>query len=101
MSDLLAWLQAFYRDQCDGAREHQAGISIETVDNQGWLVEIDIEGTRLARRAFRPVQTERSEHDWLQCHMDSGSFIGAGGPDNLTEILTIFRDWAETPSSPN
>jgi hypothetical protein len=27
--------------------------------------------------------------------MEDGTFFGAGGPNNLTNILEVFRDWYE------
>lgn len=95
MTDLLAWLQDFYRSLCDGEWEGENGISIETIDQPGWLVEIDLDGTALATVKFKPVEIERSEEDWLQCHVESGCFVGAGGTGNLAEILQTFGNWAE------
>jgi hypothetical protein len=33
----LTWLQAWYAEQCDGDWEHQFGVSVETLDNPGWV----------------------------------------------------------------
>ncbi|MEH0820740.1 Imm53 family immunity protein [Micromonospora sp. CPCC 205714] len=42
------WLQAWYATQCDGEWEHEFGIQIETVDNPGWSVSIDLGDTALS-----------------------------------------------------
>jgi hypothetical protein len=46
MSHLKA-LQEWYAAMSDGDWEHELGISIETIDNPGWVVSIDLEGTPL------------------------------------------------------
>ena len=90
---VLEWLQEFYLSNCDGDWEHHAGITIATLDNPGWSVDFDLKGPVLANKAFQPVRIERSETDWIDCRVEGKLFRGAGGPHNLTELLTVFRDW--------
>jgi len=40
--DLLTWLEEWYRCKCDGAWEHSHGVRLDTIDNPGWRVEVDI-----------------------------------------------------------
>ena len=40
----LGWLERWYQAQCDGDWEHHSGVTIETLDNPGWLVKIDLRG---------------------------------------------------------
>ena len=44
---MLEWLQDWYLKQCDGGWEHEYGIKIETLDNPGWKVIIDLAYTEL------------------------------------------------------
>ncbi|UCH44768.1 MAG: hypothetical protein JSV11_10785 [Nitrospiraceae bacterium] len=37
-------LNRWYINQCNGDWEHQYGIVIETLDNPGWRVKIDLTG---------------------------------------------------------
>lgn len=46
--NLLEWLQDWYLQQCDGEWEHFYGVKIETLDNPGWYIEIDLNDTTLA-----------------------------------------------------
>lgn len=39
---MIKWLQNWYYQLCDGEWEHQNRIRIETIDNPGWSIEIDI-----------------------------------------------------------
>ncbi|MBP6743552.1 MAG: hypothetical protein KA244_11900 [Deltaproteobacteria bacterium] len=41
---------------------------------------------------------ERSETDWLDCHLSEQQFVAAGGPKNLRELLLIFRAFVEKPA---
>lgn len=41
----------WFSSQCDGDWEHEYGIKIETVDNPGWVITIDITYTSLASRS--------------------------------------------------
>ena len=96
MSTLLK-IQNWYKSQCDGTWEHTNGISIETLDNPGWHVSIDIEKTRLNGKTFNHYEygTNNGNNDWVSCKIENGKFIAAAGPGKLEEILEIFIKWAE------
>jgi len=42
---MIEWLQKWYADHCDGDWEHEYGIVIETLDNPGWSIVIDLKNT--------------------------------------------------------
>ena len=44
---MLTWLEGWYTRCCDGEWEHRYGVCIETLDNPGWLIRIDLTGTDL------------------------------------------------------
>ena len=93
-ADTLAWLQRWFRSQCDGEREHDKGVRIDTLDNPGWSVNADI-ATMSARE---PIDVERNDDDWIKCEVREDHFYGCGGPENLQEILEVLRTWVETPA---
>ncbi len=95
MRSQLDALQSWYENQCDGEWEHQYGVKIETLDNPGWAVEIDLIGTKLSDRVLAETIEERSATDWIRCFAGSGQFKGFGGPRNLVEIIERFLAWAE------
>ena len=39
------WLEQWYLQQCDGEWEHSFGVTIGTLDNPGWTVRINLQGT--------------------------------------------------------
>ena len=98
--DLLQALQEWYARHCDGEWEHRYGITIETCDNPGWRVQVDLTGTELQKRTFRPIVVNVDESGfqqqdrWLHCCIDDGVWRGAGDETRLSVILRAFVDWA-------
>lgn len=96
----LSLLQNWYLAQCDEDWEHSYGVRIETLDNPGWIVEIDLTDTELEGKAFEPThygmfeQAETSGHEWMHCKVEDNKFVGAGGPLKLGEIVNVFLGWA-------
>jgi hypothetical protein len=88
-------LENWYLSNCDGDWEHQYGITIESLDNPGWRVLIDLTGTKLEQIGFEKINNAESESKWIVCKVENNKFIGAGGPQQLTEVLNIFIDWVE------
>ena len=91
--NILNWLEKWYLKNCNGDWEHSFGIKIETLDNPGWSVDIDLIDTNLESKPFLEVKVERSEKNWFLCRVDDGIFKGRGGPQNLAEMLEIFHKW--------
>lgn len=97
----LARLQVWYSRQCNGEWEHSSGISIQSCDNPGWWVRINLAGTPLEKRVFTEVaegvdagRFALGEH-WLSCRTENDTWHGAGDKSKLKRILEIFLAWAE------
>ncbi|MDJ0333558.1 immunity 53 family protein [Planococcus sp. S3-L1] len=99
--ETLKWIQQWFFEQCDGDWEHGYGIQFETLDNPGWSVKVSVENTNVQEKFFESITIERSEDDWIHCKTDyvqdrgDFCFLGYGGPENLEEILTVFKEWVE------
>lgn len=91
----LERLQKWYFSQCDGDWEHYQGVSIENIDNPGWMVNIDLSDTELDAKEFELLRSIRTEENWILCRVEDNTFKGDGGPFNLVEILNVFLTWAE------
>jgi hypothetical protein len=91
--DPLVWLQAWYAMQCDGDWEHEFGVRVETLDNPGWSLAIDLSGTVMAELAYDGREIHRSEHDWFVARVVDQRFEVACGPLNLGEAIHEFRAW--------
>ena len=92
----LQRLQAWYLLHCNGDWEHEFGVRIETLDNPGWSVEIDLAKTGLEHKAFGDVkQNPEDEVGWIHCKVEAEQFRGYSSANNLAELLGIFLEWAE------
>lgn len=94
-ADLLGWLCAWYKEQCNGDWEHSYGVELGTLDNPGWSLRINLAETSWEGRAFAPVEIKRTEEDWLFCKVEQDCFEAACGPLNLPEVVQIFRVFVE------
>lgn len=94
MTDLIR-LEEWFHGQCDGTWEHQYGVRVETLDNPGWSVEIDLRGTPLHGETLAAIEIDRTPVDWIRVRLEDDEFKGFGGPRNLGEIIRIFLRWAD------
>jgi len=97
--DVLSALQDWYRRNCDGEWEHHYGIKIETCDNPGWWIKIDLHGTDLSSASFVRV-AENVDGDgcsqsptWLCCQVKDEVWHGACDENQLQRVLEIFVVW--------
>lgn len=93
LDDLCKW----YRAQCDGDWEHTYGVVVETLDNPGWWVKVDLRDTLLEQLPFETYQSGDSDADesWIICEKKGAQFHGMGDPSRLEEIVTRFLLWAK------
>ena|SRR5690242_17842967 len=102
--DTLQRLQRWYHSQCNGVWEHSWGVKIDTLDNPGWSVDINLRDTRLEKTPFAErsygvgPEAGTSKDEWLVCKVEGNIFKGRGGPLKLDEIIEVFLDWAEKNS---
>lgn len=92
-------LQEWFATQCNGCWEHERGITIDTIDNPGWHVRIELAGTTQEGLVLKPVGVTRSEDDWYECRVIDEIFEGVGAARNLGDILDVFLSWTKkTPT---
>jgi hypothetical protein len=94
VTDLVRRLEQLLVSLSNGEWEHDMGITIENLDNPGWLIRISLNGTEFQDISVDPRIVERSEHDWLQVKTeidDHDKFLtSACGPQNLREALEVM-----------
>ena len=97
----LDWLMNWYRAQCDEDWEHRFGVSIGTLDNPGWSLAVDLQGTEMEGRAFAAVSdnVDANGHPageaWLVCRLEGGQFRAYGGALDVGRMIRVFREWVE------
>lgn len=84
-------IQAWFKNQCDGEWEHDNAIKIQTLDNPGWLVTIDLTDTSL-EGASHSFKVDHSAFDWLFIKVENKVFQGSGDPSKLKAILNYFLE---------
>ena len=91
--DGLSWIGEWYESHCNGEWEEIYGVNIVTLDNPGWLIEIDVLETDLENKAFTVVDIDNSDDDWIRCEVKNGKFVGVGDKTKLSDIINIFKEW--------
>jgi len=92
----LDWLCDWYAGECNGDWEEDYGITIETLDNPGWAIKIDLKDTSVAMKKFADILEKQTESDWFGFELRDGAFFGYGDPSKLPFLLKAFRNYAQT-----
>ena len=101
MMTTIQRIQEWYARQCNGDWEHSYGVKIDTLDNPGWWVKIELTGTDLEGKTFEAIQKglqengHPSEKEWICCSVKGNLFDGAGDSSKLEMILQTFLDWMD------
>lgn len=108
--DILDWIQDWYQSQCDGDWEHDYGVKVATLDNPGWTIEIDLEGTVLEDLQIEYKLVEGTETyvdvfgaiqsaDWYGFSIKDKQYNACGDPTKLRFLLEEFRRLAQEHST--
>ncbi|MGW9547021.1 immunity 53 family protein [Streptomyces celluloflavus] len=89
----LTTLQEWYESVCDGDWEHSYGIRIETVDNPGWMLVVDLERTSLHGRLC-DIQDSSVDGSWVSVKSDGHEFVAACDPRSLENVIDCFVKFA-------
>jgi hypothetical protein len=104
----LTWLMRWYLAECNDDWEHSYGVKIDTLDNPGWTLKIDLRETDLSGRPFERVERGepasdleewRSLGSWIVADVKGDVFDVACGPLDLPSAIQVFRDWVEAAQS--
>src|SRR4051812_15824261 len=94
-TDILKWLQGWYKEQVDGDWEHAYGVKIETVDNPGWWISIDLSDTKYEDIYYDAPTVEVSDTDWYFYRFEKKKFTASGDISKLEFLLCKFRERIE------
>ena len=93
--DILEWLQNWYREKCNDDWEHSFGIKIDTIDNPGWFVVIDLNDTRLKDIIINYQLIEQNKNDWYGYKVENSKYEASGDPTKLKLLLIKFKEIVE------
>ena len=91
MNESLKFLQEWYASNCDGDWEHSFGIKIETLDNPGWVVTVDLEGTKSEDLELSEA-VELSDDDWFNINATGKQLVAYGDPKKLIFLLNKIKE---------
>ena|ERR1700744_3956873 len=91
MNSNLEFLQDWYSSNCDGDWEHSFGIKIETLDNPGWTITVDLENTEWEDLQFSESE-ELSEDDWFNIGAKEKKLIAYGDSKKLVYLLDRIKN---------
>ncbi len=93
--DMIDWLQNWYHAQCNGNWEHDYGVRIETLDNPGWSIEIDLVNTEVTMATLKWQLIEISTDNWIGYRVEDGKYSASGDPKKLDLLILIFKQIIE------
>lgn len=88
---LFKWLQEWYISVLDNKTNSSTRIKIDTMDNPGWIMYIDLSNTEHEYCNVEKMSITRSKNDWIVLHITDNIFTIYSGPQNLEEIISIFK----------
>jgi len=90
----LTFLTTWFTAQCDEDWEHDLGITIATLDNPGWAVNIRVGDTNLEGEEADWHREEESDAVWLHWRSTGEMFEARCGPNDLERALAAFQAFA-------
>ncbi|VVJ24922.1 Uncharacterised protein [Amycolatopsis camponoti] len=84
-------LSDWYSSQCDGDREHEFGVRLETLDNAGWRLRIDPVGTDVESQRMPRSEEDLGPGRWLWTSADGESYEASCDVRSLEALLAAFR----------
>ncbi|MFJ9461666.1 Imm53 family immunity protein [Kitasatospora sp. NPDC101447] len=91
----LGFLQDWYTSQCNEDWEHEFGVRIATLDNPGWVMEVDLIGTEIEGRRLEKSKLESAPGRWIWSSSDGEKFMSSCDQLSLEEMIFRFKDFSE------
>ena len=92
---MLEWLEKWYKSQCNNEWEHNFGIKIETIDNPGWTLSIDLEDTEHNLNMVNWSQFGDFDKRWVGFKIEKNVYYASSDPENLNTLIYIFKEFIE------
>lgn len=90
MQCVITLLQEWYSDQCNGDWEHSYGIKIDTLDNPGWILRIDLNETEWEQVSIPMERAFSNDHDWMQFQVSNSRYEACGDTSKLIPMINKF-----------
>ncbi len=93
----IQWMMEWMGAVAKAGLENDGGIRIVTLDNPGWLVDIDSFGAQDKATPENTFQELRTETDWIACRVEDEVVKIRCGVFNLPEALDLARRLCPPP----
>jgi hypothetical protein len=93
--NVFRWLEDWYHSNCNEDWEHKYGVTIESLDNPGWRIKIDLRGTPLEHEELSIAEENKGEGDWYSYSVKDSIYNGAGDPHKLIFLIEVFKKFIE------
>ncbi len=87
----LQKLQKWVSEQANGEWEHSFGVKIETLDNPGWSLVIDLTDTKYEDLTTAEVSIVDEEF-WFQYYISNSTFKAYGDLSQLDFLIGKFLE---------
>lgn len=96
MVSSITQLQHWYFSNCNGDWEHEYGVAIDTLDNPGWSLKVELTGTPCEGRdlARSTVGDQDTDDSWHVRWVADNEYNAAGGALMLDTMIDDFLRWA-------
>ena len=88
------WLSSFGKAPEGGVR-----LGICTLDNPGYMITLNLEGTNLENTPYPGIPYSENNGCWIRCTREGNHFVGYSSPEGLIKCIAEFRRWAEARDS--
>jgi hypothetical protein len=89
----------WYQSHCDNSWEHHYGVRLETLDNPGWQLTVDLIHTNLQGQTMTEIREGITSLDWpdsprwIHCCVKENKFQGACDPTQVARLFEIFNQF--------
>ncbi|WP_199753230.1 Imm53 family immunity protein [Actinoplanes sp. ATCC 53533] len=94
--DYFDYLANWYAAQCDDDWEHEFGIRLQTLDNPGWNLQIDLVGTELEGQVLGMTRRDLEGGGWIVVAADGALFEVSCDPMSLRLAIHEFKQLVES-----
>lgn len=93
--EILEWIGNWYKAHCDGVWEDDHGIDIQTMNNPGWQVRIELHGTPFVNLEVDWTSEQIDDENWWGYKIEYAVFDGICDPTRLSLLLNKFKEVIE------
>lgn len=86
--DSITILQQWYECNCNNNWEHENGVKIESLDNPGWSISLDLTDTPLDGLIYSVNKQSINTDKWYSITVENNILKGFG--NDLSEIIQLF-----------